>query len=653
MKRTCLYCGKVIDVRDSHQEPVCKKPSAKCQKLRDDAKGRFAEHRNKEVLSTLRVAPRSEQSERYGPDLRNDDGDITATEDLNKSEVRVEGTACDIDAADEVEKIAGAEIAEAEAAALELDKEQTDEGSEDECEEEQEEELEATAEERFENPPPATPKPRKLQTNDIGPDKKKKSRFSTPAFPVVPSGDPQAPYGRDDDDKPIRPMRTDRDIHLGMLEAYKPSYEPCPHRNDPAHCTICKVDGDEPVPMRESAPVPAQQDLHLAPRDNSDIRDEKDRILHEKRIAKLTERRNVLLASWKVRKESLLKKCEYLRARRYEDPIDENMRAYHAAEDDLRREEIKAFETIEKIANEIAKPQFFLLRKELNISRTTIAEWLDRDEVLRDSWTEMVCDKRRVKREIRPSKEPRKPVDNSATVPTPEQIQNLKRFSRNARKDNPSWDDKRVCQYRRELKKQICELTLLKEQARKPDHPQRSASPERQYEIVVENTPGTEHEIKCYGEHIFIPGDVISYKDMIAFRRPQTHEFDGFENDVIRRACQIGVFKPSQDAVRRFPELAIRVQASNEGEIDTDNQFDHEQQNKSILKGGASGLTVIGAGCECNPRTGRMTPRASGDFNHTRRAGTPSGEGSGPDGESFGGSFGDVDMPADLEGDES
>ena len=209
----------------------------------------------------------------------------------------------------------------------------------------------------------------------------------------------------------------------------------------------------------------------------------------------------MLLASWRVRKEFLLKKCEH--------PF--------AASEDLRQEERKAFEAVEKIADEIAKlskPRFFLLRKEFDISQTTIAEWLDRDEILRDSWTETVFDRRRVKREIPQAKTVLQEVTAFEDIPAvPEQIQNLKRFSRNASKDNPSWDEKRLRQYRRELKKQIRGLLALpKEQSRKPT-PQTPAKPEPQHEIVVENIAGTEHEIKLCGEDVFIPGDIIGYKD--------------------------------------------------------------------------------------------------------------------------------------------
>jgi hypothetical protein len=99
--------------------------------LRDDAKAKFLEHQKQKTLATTRVTPRSEQSERYGPDLRNDDGDAVAVEDLNSPDVRVEGAVCDISVADEVEEIADTEGTEAETASLELDKVKTNDESED------------------------------------------------------------------------------------------------------------------------------------------------------------------------------------------------------------------------------------------------------------------------------------------------------------------------------------------------------------------------------------------------------------------------------------------------------------------------------------------------------------------------------------------
>jgi len=651
MTRNCLYCGKVIHIRDSYQEPVCKEPSARCKRLREDAKAKFAEHQRKDALSTVRTAARSEQSERYGPDIRNDDGDVVAVEDEEETEskVRVEGAVCEISAADEIEEIVDTERVEAETASLELDKEKTNDESEDEAEEESEEESEEMVEETA---PLILPGPKKPEPGDIGPDKKKKSRFSTPAFPVVPSADPSAPYGHDKNGSPIRAMRTDREIHTSLLESRNLPYTPCHHQNDPAHCAICKGERGEPFLQTSLNPEAARPAPLPAPRDDSDIFSARDKILYDRRAADLKERRRRLLAGWEVRRQKLTKERDELFEKKWtQDPSEVNEEALLAADLKLSQEAGKATQAIAAIADQIAKLSFASLRKELDISQTTIVEWLDRDGILHDSWRETRFNTRTVKREVKPAEKPARETSRDEDLASPEQIQNLTRCSRNARKDYPSWSDKRVRQYRYEIKKQIREvLALMKEQARKPKPP---SAPEHQYETVVENIPETEHEVTCFGEDIFEQDTVTCYRDMIAFCRPQSREFDGFENDVIRRACQIGVFKPPVEAVRRFPELMIRVQADNSGGADTGNSFDHAQQDKAILKGGIGGMQFIGAGWECNVRTGRMKRRLTNNFSGMRNLGGPSGKGSGPDDGSFGDSFGDIDMPADSEGDES
>jgi hypothetical protein len=65
------------------------------------------------------------------------------------------------------------------------------------------------------------------------------------SFPVVPSG-PEAPYGRDENNKPIVPMRSDQEIVSDLLE--KPSLAPglCPHKNDPNDCIQCRPRGVKP-----------------------------------------------------------------------------------------------------------------------------------------------------------------------------------------------------------------------------------------------------------------------------------------------------------------------------------------------------------------------------------------------------------------------
>lgn len=652
MKRNCLYCSKVIHVRDSYQEPVCKQPSARCKQLRDAAKAKFAEHQRKDALSTVRTAARSEQSERYGPDFRNDDGDVVAVadEEETESKVRVEGAVCEISAADEIEEIADTERMEAETASLELDKVKTNDESEDEAEEESDEESEGMVEETA---PLILAGPKKPEPSDIGPDKKKKSRFSTPAFSVVPSADPSAPYGHDKNGNPIRRMRTDREIHNSLRESLDLPYTPCHHHNDPAHCAICKGERGEPLPQKKADPVAARPEPPPVSRDDGDIVSASAKILHDKQIAELKEKRRLLLASWEVRRQKLTKERDDLHEKWAQDPSDLSDKAILEAGWKLSEEARKATQAIAAIADQIAKLSLVSLREALGISQTTIAEWLDREEIWHDSWKETRFKTRCVKREIKPAENASQAEPQVETVRAPEQIQNLKRSSRNARKDYPTWNITQLRQYRRELKKQMDDLLAASKVQSHQSKPTTPIAPEPQYETVVENIPETEHEVTCFGEDIFEQETVTGYRDMIALHRPQSREFDGFENDVIRRACQVGVFKPPAEAVRRFPELLIRVQRDNSGGADADNSRDHDLQDKAILKGGIGGMQFIGAGWECNVHTGRMRRRTTNNFSGVRNLGGPSGKGSGPDDGSFGDSFGDVDMPADSEGDES
>lgn len=583
MKRSCLFCGEEIDVRDSYQEPVCKEPSSRCQKLRDDAKAKFLEQQKKETLSAVHPVARSEQSERYGPDLRNDDNDIVDPRDVNKPEIRVEGKSSNV-----------------------------------------------------------------AIIHDIGPDKKKSSAFHTPAFPLTPTGNPLAPFGYDDNGKPIKAMRTDREIHAAQLESHKPARETCRHKNDPAHCAICKGERGEPLPQKKA--VAPRAPLITARHENDDIRSARDKILRNRRLADLNAKRQRLLADWEKLRQKLTATCDALFKRWCLSHAESDKETYEAACEELTREASKATPAIAAIADQIEKLSFVRLREELGIPQTTIVEWLDLDRILRDSWTETRLKTRVVKREIKPVEQPADKTPREKYIAVPEHIQNLKRASRNAGKDNPEWTNKQVRQYRYELKKEIEKVqVLLKEQARKPKSP---VAREPRYETVVEDIPGTEYEVECCGENIFVTSDVIGYKDMVEFRRPRSRDFDGFENDVIRRACQVGVFKPSAEAVRRFPELKIRVQANSDGDADSDNSRDHELQDKAILKGQVGGMQFIGAGWKCNPRTGAMTRRETRNFNQTRNLGGASGRGSGPDDYSSG-SFGDLDTSADLEGDES
>src|ERR1700674_377438 len=71
------------------------------------------------------------------------------------------------------------------------------------------------------------------------------------AHPVIPSTDPRAPYGRDENDEPFVPMRPDQVIAEDLLT--KPYLAPgkCPHNNDPDNCLLC---GTKDVAVMPNSP---------------------------------------------------------------------------------------------------------------------------------------------------------------------------------------------------------------------------------------------------------------------------------------------------------------------------------------------------------------------------------------------------------------
>jgi hypothetical protein len=83
------------------------------------------------------------------------------------------------------------------------------------------------------------------------------------SFPVVPSG-PEAPYGRDENDKPIIPMRSDQEIVSDLSE--KPFLAPgvCPHKKNTDDCTQCRAQSVKPNIYLNQSPA-RQAELRQGP----------------------------------------------------------------------------------------------------------------------------------------------------------------------------------------------------------------------------------------------------------------------------------------------------------------------------------------------------------------------------------------------------
>jgi hypothetical protein len=82
------------------------------------------------------------------------------------------------------------------------------------------------------------------------------------ALGVVPSADPEAPYGRDENDKPLVPMRLDQDIAVDLRER-RPDLAPgaCPHKNDPNNCILCGTKKIRPRQEPTNQSLSSQRDL--------------------------------------------------------------------------------------------------------------------------------------------------------------------------------------------------------------------------------------------------------------------------------------------------------------------------------------------------------------------------------------------------------
>ncbi len=77
---------------------------------------------------------------------------------------------------------------------------------------------------------------------------------------VVPSADPEAPFGRDENGKPLVAMRSDQEIAATLLT--KPHLAPgiCPHKNDPTCCTLCGTKNVSVPAIALTKPLPEDEE---------------------------------------------------------------------------------------------------------------------------------------------------------------------------------------------------------------------------------------------------------------------------------------------------------------------------------------------------------------------------------------------------------
>jgi hypothetical protein len=83
------------------------------------------------------------------------------------------------------------------------------------------------------------------------------------AQPIVPSTDPEAPYGRDENNRPIVPGRNDQEIAADLVK--KPYLAPgdCPHGNDSGNCLLCGTKEINPITTTNNPVVDPELDPEL------------------------------------------------------------------------------------------------------------------------------------------------------------------------------------------------------------------------------------------------------------------------------------------------------------------------------------------------------------------------------------------------------
>jgi|SRR5579859_2373217 len=65
------------------------------------------------------------------------------------------------------------------------------------------------------------------------------SYLKSVAHPVIPSADPEAPFGRDENDRPILPGRSDQQLASDLLNKEFLAAGVCPHKANPKYCLLC------------------------------------------------------------------------------------------------------------------------------------------------------------------------------------------------------------------------------------------------------------------------------------------------------------------------------------------------------------------------------------------------------------------------------
>jgi len=83
----------------------------------------------------------------------------------------------------------------------------------------------------------------------ISGSKKQPAYLKSVVHSVVPSADPEAPYGRDENDRPILPGRTDQQLATDLSSKTFLKAGSCPHKSNPKYCLMCGTTNYKAAPV--------------------------------------------------------------------------------------------------------------------------------------------------------------------------------------------------------------------------------------------------------------------------------------------------------------------------------------------------------------------------------------------------------------------
>jgi hypothetical protein len=364
------------------------------------------------------------------------------------------------------------------------------------------------------------------------------------AHPVVASSDPDAPYGRDENGKPIRPMRSDQEIAADLREKSYLAPGDCPHGNNSEYCLLCGTTNYRTQPAAEPRSSPGLELIEEALRlqgMKKHIVINLDTFDYFPEILGITRRQLIGLLDL---------------------PVGVEQR-------EVKKKVLKERSGIENTIAELAKAPGRI--EELKIL-------IDESEQLIESWSVRVMKLRRAK-------------DDILDKPTRE------KYKREEKKKIEQHE-----QEKRELQKRLPHLDELKERldtwGSRPEDYETVADTE---EVVVtlwdkfelskrylEDRPddSIERYLAVLSEYGVLRDESRRFRDF-----PVIDRWRYLENEIIFQAIRWGLVRPTEQTIKKYPVLDRSTSGRPE-------RFHDDPENALIIKtGGASiGASIYSAG---------------------------------------------------------